>query len=200
MAEFSAPDAFSKAAQARSYKNEIIFMTPAFSSTNARDMAINSLLMLRRLGFSHWLLMMHSEAWCHEAAHFFNGDSGCVHFDLARAPYSAFHQSIHLQPTARTMWLMRCGCCAVHVVQACISAVRLTKAWHATLPRASCPRQVAPMHWLPSHLDMHCVLQPRVKALHAVLACPKQHGWERRCMVALSSLRSVMHLQDPRHC
>ena len=82
-------------------------MQPTFVTPAARDLTVNALLMLRRLGFSHWLLLMHSEAWCDEASAIFGGDSGCVHFDPAVAPYRALYHSVRKSPMSRATWFFR---------------------------------------------------------------------------------------------
>ena len=74
--------------RARSFQNEIILMQLSFQTIGARDMAVNSLLMLRRRGYAHWLLMMDSERHCDEAAEYFSGDSGCIHYNRHMQPYS----------------------------------------------------------------------------------------------------------------
>ena len=106
--EFSEHDAFQRGVQARSFRNELIFMQPSFQSHAARNMAVNSLLLLRRLGFAHWLLLMHNKAWCEEASAIFDGDSGCVHFDPHVEPYSRLYASIKKAPMARATWFFRC--------------------------------------------------------------------------------------------
>ena len=108
MAEFSEHGAFQRGAQARSFQNELIFMQPSFHSHSMRDMAVNSLLLLRRLGFTHWLLLMQSRSWCEEASAIFGGDSGCVHFDPHEELYSRLYASIKKAPMARATWFFRC--------------------------------------------------------------------------------------------
>ena len=50
-AEFSEERAFSGAVAARAHGGELIFMQPTFVTPAARDLTVNALLMLRRLGF-----------------------------------------------------------------------------------------------------------------------------------------------------
>lgn len=107
IAEFAEPDAFARAAEARASHGEIILMAAMFSDNDARDMALNSLLMLQRLGFSHWLLLTQSEAWCRETDLVFHGRAGCIHFDFAqREPYRTLAQ--RMTNTARLTWMLRC--------------------------------------------------------------------------------------------